>query len=121
MIVQRTDLELGTDKAASELEIADNRVAQVGLQWDTDVLSQQMQDNGIEIKDMFTTQELGDMTKATEIRKSKQAAEEDGGAGFSQTQVKVKVFYFKIEDWLNWKNRIVNFLNENQINYEVEE
>jgi hypothetical protein len=36
--VQRTDLDLETDKAAQELSIADNRAAQVSLDWDNEVL-----------------------------------------------------------------------------------
>ena len=36
--VQRTDLDLKTDKAAKELAIADNRSSQVSLDWDVDAL-----------------------------------------------------------------------------------
>jgi hypothetical protein len=36
--VQRTDLDLTQDRKAIELGIADNRAAQVSLEWDTDVL-----------------------------------------------------------------------------------
>jgi hypothetical protein len=40
VVVQRTDLDLSRDKAAVELGIADNRVGQVSLEWDIDVLSE---------------------------------------------------------------------------------
>lgn len=36
--VKRTDLDLSTDQRAKELAIADNRISQVSLDWDTDVL-----------------------------------------------------------------------------------
>ncbi|HQV45039.1 MAG TPA: hypothetical protein PK478_01945 [Nitrospira sp.] len=36
--VRRTDLDLSRDRAAVELGIADNRVGQVSLEWDTDML-----------------------------------------------------------------------------------
>ena len=36
--VQRTDLDLKTDKAAKELAIADNRTGQVSLDWDVTAL-----------------------------------------------------------------------------------
>lgn len=39
VVVQRTDLDLSTDKAATELGIADNRVGQVSLEWDIEVLA----------------------------------------------------------------------------------
>ncbi|MEI2616003.1 MAG: hypothetical protein V9F06_00005 [Thermomicrobiales bacterium] len=37
--VRRTDLDLSRDRAAVELGIADNRVGQVSLEWDTDMLA----------------------------------------------------------------------------------
>lgn len=39
VVVQRTDLDLN-DRAAKELAIADNRVGQVSLEWDTEVLAE---------------------------------------------------------------------------------
>lgn len=40
VVVQRTDLDLEHDRAAVELGIADNRVGQVSLEWDTEVLAE---------------------------------------------------------------------------------
>jgi len=40
IVVQRTDLDLSTDVAAVELGIADNRVGEVSLDWDVDVLAE---------------------------------------------------------------------------------
>lgn len=39
IVVQRTDLDLN-DRAAKELAVADNRVGQVSLDWDTEVLAE---------------------------------------------------------------------------------
>lgn len=38
VVVQRTDLDLETDSRAKELAIADNRVAEIDLNWDVSVL-----------------------------------------------------------------------------------
>lgn len=38
VVVQRSDLDLSTDKAARELAYADNRIAQLDLDWDTEAL-----------------------------------------------------------------------------------
>jgi hypothetical protein len=38
VVVQRRDLDLLTDKAARELAYADNRIAQLDLDWDTEAL-----------------------------------------------------------------------------------
>jgi len=40
VVVQRTDLDMERDTAAVELGIADNRVGQVSLEWDADVLAE---------------------------------------------------------------------------------
>ena len=39
VIVKRTDLDLSTDEKAKQLAIADNRVGQISLEWDADVLA----------------------------------------------------------------------------------
>lgn len=35
--------------------------------------------------------------------------------------VKISVVYISMEDWLSWKNKIINFLNDNNINFRIEE
>src|SRR5579859_6091797 len=40
VVVQRTDLDLTRDKAARELAYADNRVAEVDLDWDAEQLAE---------------------------------------------------------------------------------
>lgn len=38
VVVQRTDLDLETDPEAKELAIADNRINEIGLEWESEVL-----------------------------------------------------------------------------------
>lgn len=56
--VQRTDLDLA-DKKAKALAIADNRVAEVGLEWDTAVLAEMSKD--VDLSEMFTEDELAEL------------------------------------------------------------
>ena len=57
VVVQRTDLDLSSDPRAMALGVADNRVAQVGLEWDTDVLRSLIVD-GADLSKMFTEDEI---------------------------------------------------------------
>lgn len=61
--VQRTDLDLETDKAAKELAIADNRAGQVSLEWDTSVL----QELDVDLAKFWTEDELTALLKEPEI------------------------------------------------------
>ncbi len=54
--VQRTDLDLSTDRMAKELAIADNRSSQVSLDWDVDVLKELATE--IELDKFFSADEL---------------------------------------------------------------
>lgn len=54
--VQRTDLDIN-DRKARELAIADNRAAEVGLEWDVDVLKE-LEAEGIEMEPFFDEREL---------------------------------------------------------------
>ena len=56
--VQRTDLDLA-DKKAKALAIADNRVAEVGLEWDAAVLAEMSKD--VDLSQMFTEDELAEL------------------------------------------------------------
>ena len=55
--VQRTDLDLETDKAARELALADNRVSELDLAWDVDQLLADVQD-GVDLGAFFRPDEL---------------------------------------------------------------
>jgi 16S rRNA G966 N2-methylase RsmD len=60
--VQRTDLDLN-DPKAKELAIADNRAAELGLEWDPELLSQLATE--LDLKPFFTTSELKELTPTT--------------------------------------------------------
>ncbi len=55
--VQRTDLDLKRDKRAKELAIADNRVGELAISWDAEVLAA-FQNEGVELNDFFNSKEL---------------------------------------------------------------
>lgn len=55
--VQRTDLDLETDKAARELAYADNRVGQLDLDWEPDELKIDL-DAGLDLSQLFEPYEL---------------------------------------------------------------
>lgn len=57
VVVQRDDLDVDGDPKARELAIADNRVGQVGLDWDVDVL-QEMQGLGVDLCEWWREDEL---------------------------------------------------------------
>jgi DNA modification methylase len=55
--VQRDDLDLRTDPRAQALAIADNRVGELGLEWDTDMLKQ-LQADGLDLSAFWTADEF---------------------------------------------------------------
>lgn len=55
--VQRDDLDLRTDPRARALAIADNRVAEIDLEWDVDMLKQ-LQADGLDLAPFWTDAEL---------------------------------------------------------------
>lgn len=59
VVVQRTDLDMDEDTAARELAIADNRAAETGLEWDTDVLASLGE--SIDLSQFWTHTELENM------------------------------------------------------------
>ena len=56
VVVKRNDLDLATDAKAKELAIADNRVGEISLEWDQEVLLE-LQDE-IDLSGYFTDEEL---------------------------------------------------------------
>jgi hypothetical protein len=56
VVVRRTDLDMTTDAKAKELAIADNRVGQVSLDWDVEVLADL--DEAIGLGDWFVEGEI---------------------------------------------------------------
>jgi len=75
VVVQRKDLDLKRDKAAKELAIADNRVAEVNLDWDPEVLKA-LQDDGVDLAAFFLPDELEELLDG-----------EGGGAGVEEDDV----------------------------------
>lgn len=57
VVVQRTDLDLAKDPKAAALALADNRVAELNLEWDPAVL-QALADRGVPLKDLWSDREL---------------------------------------------------------------
>lgn len=62
VVVQRTDLDLMTDKAARELAYADNRSSQVSLNFDIEQILKDI-DAGIDLSDFWFDSELEAMLK----------------------------------------------------------
>jgi DNA modification methylase len=60
VVVQRQDLDLKKHKAARELAVADNRVAELDLDWDVDAL-RTLRDGGLEFEPFFLPDELADL------------------------------------------------------------
>jgi len=76
VVVQRTDLDLETDRAARELAIVDNRASQVSLAWDAAQLESLAKDYDIDLNSLGISDE--EMAKL-----AGKAATDDAGAGHS--------------------------------------
>jgi DNA modification methylase len=57
LAVQRTDLDLVTDAKARELALADNRIGQVNLEWDAEIM-RQLQAEGVDLSKWWTDEEF---------------------------------------------------------------
>lgn len=67
VVVKRTDLDLSDRKGkARKLAYADNRVGQIDLEWDPDVVLADMAE-GVEIGDFFSEKELKKITDAVRV------------------------------------------------------
>lgn len=65
VIVKRTDIESADDPKAQRLGIAANRVAQVDLSWDAEVLAE-LADSGVELDDLFSADEITELLNGVE-------------------------------------------------------
>jgi hypothetical protein len=61
--VQRSDLDLTTDRAARDLAIADNRVGELDLDWDPNVLAQ-LQAEGLDLSSWWTAEEFATLLES---------------------------------------------------------
>ena len=111
--VRRTDLDLDKDASAKALAIADNRVSEVSLAWDTSQLAEIGKD--IDLSAFFTTQETSVLIPKDPDVAVKKTDEKN------EYEVQVKILYFKPADWMEYKNKIINFLFENKIDYRIDE
>jgi hypothetical protein len=61
-VIQRTDLDLDDDPdhRARELAIADNRVGEVSLEWEPEILSA-LQDDGVDLDGLWFDEELAEV------------------------------------------------------------
>lgn len=73
--VQRTDLDLERDASAKRLAIADNRTAEVGLDWDPEILAE-FDADGL-LAGMFEKDELAGILKRTGEPREDPGAQED--------------------------------------------
>src|SRR5262249_19905080 len=62
--VQRDDLDLATDPRARQLAIADNRVGELDLEWDVDMLKQ-LRTNGLDLSAFWTDEEFASLFAET--------------------------------------------------------
>lgn len=65
VVVQRTDLDMDADPKAREMAVADNRAAEVNLDWDEEMLAQ-LRDDGCELEEFFSGEEMGEILSKLE-------------------------------------------------------
>jgi hypothetical protein len=70
VVVQRTDLE-ADDPKAKELAIADNRTAELGLEWDPEVVKELSTATDLDLKPYFSLDELKEITGELETPEKK--------------------------------------------------
>jgi hypothetical protein len=79
VVVQRTDLDLTTDARARKLATMDNRVGELNLDWDPEVLRRQAAEYGISLEEIgMTPEELQAMERLT---RAEEAAAQAAGGG----------------------------------------
>jgi hypothetical protein len=95
-----------TQKQCEKANIVANKA---GGSWDMEILANQFELD--DLKDWgFENKEFG-LTEVPE-KEIKESLD---------FKVQIKIFVIRAEDWVNWKNKISNFLNDNEIKYEVVE
>ena len=81
-----------------------------GGNWDMDILA-----NQFEVDDLmvwgFDLKDFGVKSDKEELKESIK----------TDMAVQCKIIYFRVEDWINWKNKICNFLNDQEIIFEIKE
>jgi hypothetical protein len=75
VIVKRIDIPNAADPKAKRLAIAANRVAEVDLQWDADVLAELSEE--IDLSGLFFEDELAELLNAEDVQVDDEPADED--------------------------------------------
>ena len=75
--VQRMDLDMDTDPKARELALADNRVAEVDLEWDPEVLAELGTE--LDLSKFWTEDELKDILATEDVPKGSEGASAGSG------------------------------------------
>ncbi len=83
VVVQRKDLDLNADPKARQLAYADNRSSEVGLDWDTDVMLEDI-GSGLDLEPLFKAEELEALGVIEADSKSGESEKQDSGGGRSE-------------------------------------
>lgn len=83
VVVQRTDLDLTTDRAAKELAIADNRASQVSLDWEAEVLIS-LKDE-VDLSQFFYAEEIEELLGAKPQNGPQEESKSDKKAKYNCT------------------------------------
>lgn len=104
VIVRRTDIPTAQDPRAKKLAIAANRVAQVDLKWDANVLAELQEE--IDLSDLFSEAELDKF--ATELELS---VEDDNEPEKQESEVigdkyplAIVLSWSEFQEWKAWKD-----------------
>ncbi len=92
--VQRTDLDLDTDPRARELAYADNRVSEVDLAFDAEVLAADL-NAGIDLSTFWRDEEIDDAIAQEEFWSAFNDAESGGGGGKGERKLDEKAHAVK--------------------------
>jgi hypothetical protein len=81
---RRVDLDLNEDPRARELGVADNRVGQVNMDWEPEILAA-LQDRGVKLEGLWLDHELDKLLRSTTIDATlaKEEEEEEAAAAAS--------------------------------------
>lgn len=99
VVVQRIDLDLASDPRAKALGVADNRVAQIGLDWDAKVL-QELLTQGADFGAMFTENEIASLLDQGQKKSAASLVERFGVPPFSVFDSRMGYWQDRKRGWL---------------------
>jgi DNA modification methylase len=108
VVVQRTDLDLSTDPRAKQLAIADNRVAEINLEWDTEALKElatEIDLSWLEIDNSFIEEleKIAEANNAEELEREEGLTDEDEVPDDADIETRVK----KGDVWQLGRHRVM--------------